>query len=235
MERKDQGCILTDTALGAVASVPGVREQAVAGGAGEGLLGPEWSVGRAWQQGPQRPRAGRWGGRRTRTGSLSTGGPVPVLLGARGPRRSSPGQQLGGRTAWASAPLEVWMLGRNYMFVTSLPCRRFQHIFWPSVERFLVLFAKEGRVTHPGTPVILRREQRTLPSIRATLQTNTVPCFRSPSCCICLVFSVGWGGRRVAPWIFLECVGHSETITVRWHSPDGGSELTGMVAPGERP
>lgn len=41
MERKDQGCILTDTVLGAVVSVPGGREQEVAGGAGEGLLGPD--------------------------------------------------------------------------------------------------------------------------------------------------------------------------------------------------
>lgn len=49
MGRNGQRCVLTDTVLGAVASVPGGREQDVAGGAGEGLLGPERSVGGAWQ------------------------------------------------------------------------------------------------------------------------------------------------------------------------------------------
>jgi len=47
--RNGQRCVLTDTVLEAVASVPVGREQDVAGGAGEGLLGPERSVGGAWQ------------------------------------------------------------------------------------------------------------------------------------------------------------------------------------------
>ena len=49
MGRNDQRCILTDTVLGAVARVLGGHEQNVAGGAGEGLVGPERSVGGAWQ------------------------------------------------------------------------------------------------------------------------------------------------------------------------------------------
>ena len=39
--RNDQRCFLTDTVLGAVARVPGGCEQDVAGGFGEGLMGPE--------------------------------------------------------------------------------------------------------------------------------------------------------------------------------------------------
>ena len=49
MGRNDQRCVLTDTVLGAVARVLGGCEQDVAGGAGEGLMGPEQSVGGAWQ------------------------------------------------------------------------------------------------------------------------------------------------------------------------------------------
>ena len=49
MGRNDQRLILTDTVLGAVASVPGGCEEDVTGGAGEGLMGPGRSVGEAWQ------------------------------------------------------------------------------------------------------------------------------------------------------------------------------------------
>lgn len=49
MGRNDQRRVLTDTVLGAVARVLGGREQDVAGGAGEELMGPEQSVGGAWQ------------------------------------------------------------------------------------------------------------------------------------------------------------------------------------------
>lgn len=106
MERKDQGCILTATVLGAVASVPGGHEQEVAGGAGEGLLGPDDLWGEPSSKGRRGQELdGEEGGRLGQ--APSTSGPVPVLLGAQGTRRSSPGQQLGGRTAWASMSLEV--------------------------------------------------------------------------------------------------------------------------------
>ena len=49
MGRNDQRCVLKDTVLGAVARVLGGCEQDVAGEAGEGLMGPERSVGGAWQ------------------------------------------------------------------------------------------------------------------------------------------------------------------------------------------
>jgi len=49
MGRNDQRCVLTDTVLGAVARVLGRREQDVAGGTANGLMGPGRSVGVAWR------------------------------------------------------------------------------------------------------------------------------------------------------------------------------------------